>query len=425
MIDVQLKKMILDRFKLVNNGNVDFLTIDDVIMEFLPVEPKHRTFPDRLGYNGPYRNMYGLPNLGYRNYRKVLIKAKPGKMLRGRIVVEVIYDYTTSNILVPFEDIFLKPLGDSSGRVVIDGSHYRGSTLLFEATFLKGATVSQYTKEDIIKRLLNATPYLTMSDLSNYYVNNRKTLSYNDDGYNRHVIGHDINIAGFNIKNGDKFPLVTSPTRQVIIADNRYKINIRKYFYNGNTDNLSLSLADGDVTMRGCDPNRENSMYSTMSLASDEPGEADYCNMVYEMTRESHIYAVNHKEKLIWRIDTLSLERQKIILDYLYRNHHWKWGKQNTAGNYSDVPSSHNLKNAMITITRSISYKDNIGWYTTTIKFLNNMALDTDTYYGDTVLTGVGLIIKLDERYNTGYDGLLRVYVRMKQRDLVIENYDE
>lgn len=464
MIALWKKELILKRLKEENNGNLDYLTVDDVTIEAFGAKNQLRTIKYKLidedkGINSSStavaastidfklyggRFEYDVPSITWgitRRYnqpffQKYIITGKPDRFVIGKFIIAV-------RLLYP-ENIYDTPANQWMNITKPKPSYsYEGylfrQNLVLDTAVLKGRNIDDLDKNELVK-LLPTTVKVGPEDFSEIKVTHIKkkeesnywdseigsVKTYPEFEYIKldYFLKMTEEEAGFyygsysnNIdENGLLKPNVKCYTFYIISKD--VFVNASKFYYGGNTDNLKLSYEDGYFKLTGIDPVKENLSFSTIGLSILREDCPEFANMQWDYFFE-FFFRGRFPGNLY--IHNLSKEVQKIIIDTLARFHHWKWGSQNQPDNYSEIPSTHNLKGAIILVSGYQPYKYTRKYnpdagtvsrvypsYRPAIFF--NRA-NKYKYLEEHCEVTQSITLHLDEKYNTGYEGILNLQI--------------
>lgn len=462
MIALWKKELILNRLKEENNGNLDYLTIDDVTIEPFGAKNQLRTLKYRIvdeeigwdkentirattlidlsTYGGKYN--YDASSYTHGGFQKYVITGKPERFVIGKFIIAARLPDPDAILYRPSTTWMscTKPTGTN-----VNYDKIFSSNLIMDTTLLKGRNIDKLTKEELVELLPGnfALGPEDFSDITITHVNipenktwDREHEHYIIDSYGFNYIqvvySLQMNEAEASLDYSHVYNLDDGMLKPngawftIFIINKDIYADATKLFYGGNTDNLKVSYEDGDVTLTGVNPNRENLPMATVGLSLLHEDCPEFADMQYNYFFEFY-YRDRYAGDLY--IHKLSNEVQKIIIDTMARFHHWKWGIQNQPGVYSEIPSSHNLKNAKVFIKDKQAYKyrdisPGIGngivhkLYPSkkpTIPFNKESVYDRrDPNENVEQLVSIGIAI--DEEYNTGYEGdmYLQIYAKTK-----------
>lgn len=443
MIPVWKKQLILDRLKYENQGALDYLTPDDVIIKPFGAKCQLNKMSSKLGvytasmintryFGGRFKTgfnetaiVHSFFGSTYNHYQKYRIIGKPERFVIGEFIIAVYIDEPNSYIRKQ-NDYWTKTSKPTQGYFK-DALVY-SNTLFMDTTVLKGREIDQLRREEIIS-LLPGCIRIDMNDVDQITVEKLRrndTVSTDRNMKHNHVFDYvKVTISLKMTDDETSFYLNQNPTPAspnaftfFIINKNAYA-NAKELYYGGNTSNLRLTLGEDDINMSGCDPVKENGNFSTLSLVLEHNDCPKYATMQYDYYYEFNPQRNNEVTPI--KINEFSSEIQKIIIDTLSRFHHWRWGTQNQPNKYSEVPSTHNLNNARIRVVNRTptKYKDartgriNVSFGERPLNvFIKNVTQNNNPDEETEVYLSVAIIP--DEQYNTGYDGQLLILICAK-----------
>lgn len=475
MIALWKKELILKRLKEENNGNLDYITVEDVTIipfgarnqlrnieytiENADFGISHKMIESTASmidcklYGGRYNsenytsNSYDNYKYNGRGYQKYIIIGKPDRFVMGKFIIAVHLIDPISYLDNP-TTLWLRAIKPTGYFYEKRGYLFRNN-LIMDTSILKGRDINELNKEELIE-LIPGKPTIGVEDVSDIkitHINVPETISNN--------VGSRVRVKSFYSFKYIKVEYFLKMTEDEaglfynyfhdknIIVDGLLKPNAKslcffiinkdvyanasKLFYGGNTDNLTISLEEGDVKMTGVKPNRDNLSFATVGLSLLREDYPDYADMQYK-----YFFDFNYRKdtNTPLYIHMLSVEVQTIIINAMTRFHHWKWGAQNQPNNYSETPSSHNLKNAIVKVIDRQPYK-----YTSSRDgsiqrryfeqqpniFFNKHSISKYPEDDCEGLLSIGIYV--DEEYNTSYDGTmyLQIYTKTSLFDAGIQ----
>ena len=447
MIALWKKQLILDRLKEENEGVLDYLTPDDVIIEPFGAKSQldSEQYRDELGstrslpkpsmintryFRGRFKweinnpNTTAFPNsycgYEYYNFQKYKITGKPERYVIGEFIIAAYIN--------KLEDFFryqtdIWPNNNKPDTGYNSDAYFFTNALFMDTTVLKGRDFDRLTDNEILG-LLPPSLRLDMNEVKTLKVEKLKrkeggsyidgVISYHSFDYIKVTVTLKISDIETSIYVDYKSPDSKSNMFTFYIVNKNIYVNAKTFYYGGNTNNLKLTLGK-DFFMSGLDTNKENLNYSTISLMLDHNDSPEFATLQYDYYYD--FFPRRYDPKYTY-LNEFKPEIQKIIIDTLTRFHHWKWGTQNQPGNYSEQPSSHNLFNAEITVADKTPYKYKDAKTGRVSVFVSPSSVNTFIKYftinrepDEKTNCYVSLSILPDPKYNTGYEGEITIYL--------------
>lgn len=442
MIPIWKKQLILDRLKAENEGLLDYITPDDVIIK--PFGAKCQVAKVVTSNNGDNRmfqsasmintryfggrfkdeingndSVISYTGMYFKNYQKYRITGKPERYVIGEFIIAVYINEPTD--FIREQNKYWVNNNKPDKGYFVDVYQY-ANTLFMDTTVLKGREIDQLRKEEIVG-LLPSCIVMDMNDVEKVVVDKfrRKDSVSANSARNFHEFDY-IQVTIYLKMTDDETSFLLSQNNNdklsfFIVSKDIYA-NAKNLYYDGNTSNLRLALSEDDFRMSGCSETKENGNLASVSLVLEHNDCPEYATMLYDYYRD---FVPERGNDGNISLEKFKPEIQKIIIDTLARFHHWKWGTQNQPNNYSEIPSSHNLKDARVYVVNKTPTKYTSassgtvytsGYSTPSNVFIKDVVPNRNP--NEETVQYVSVAVIPDEKYNTGYDGQIVVLIRAK-----------
>jgi hypothetical protein len=382
MIEPERKAYILERLKAVNNGEIDFITVDDIVIEPFGLESETNYQSTTVG------KMYGGGNYTIQKYR---LKAKEGRDVVGEMVIEL----TTPGTIVYHR----QGANDFSRLSILE------EALPFES-------LEDTTDFQKIRIWSPGYEHMLRSDFGDVGISSNQYRGEDGRGYTDYTVRLCLKAQSVNESMWSKYTKVeknTTKETQMYYTVHGKGTNISLHQYLGEVDvdaEYSYSLERGEVSIMACHPTKEYAIFSTNSMIIAPNTMPDFEEM-FPYFYGNGTWGFRPPIK----INDLPKEYQKTIIDYLAKVHHWKWGTQNKPNDYSETPNSHNLNNSIVRLgvgkNRITKYSSSSRPTISESRPKGIYIYDHENRYRDQNKGCLILYVEVDNYYNTKYIGNL------------------